>query len=82
MYQFIERYGREILITRDGQTILITKALFHSDNLIDLISEVEIKENDIITTLDTDHSYVVVLATPMYDEHGKIDHIRLQIQHQ
>jgi len=81
MYHFIERLGREIIITRNDSTVIITKAIFHSDDLIDLISEEEILEGDLITTLDTDHTYRVVFVTQIFDEHGKIDHIRLGIEH-
>lgn len=81
IYSFMDRLGREIRILRNDIRIADTKAIFYSDNVIDLFPDESIEEGDIIRTLDTNHLYRVIFVTEILDEHGIIDHKRAEIQH-
>ncbi|MFH1013002.1 MAG: hypothetical protein V1769_00640 [Thermoplasmatota archaeon] len=80
IYAFMDRLGREIRIIRNDIQIADTKAIFFSENILDLFAEESIEEGDIVRTLDTNHLYRVIYVSEIRDEHGNIDHKRAEVQ--
>lgn len=80
IYLFMDRLGRPIRITRNDIQITETKAIFFSEKVIDLFPNESIEEGDFIRTLDTNLLFRVTSVTEIFDEHGKIDHKRAEMQ--
>lgn len=76
----IKTVGRDVDIIKNGKTKATTKAKINDNNTIDFLPNINVRNGDIIKTIDTEDEYTVLKVNPIKNGRGKISHIVVNVK--